>query len=71
MAHPTVFHVTHWKAGSQWIHRILIDLMSQDIVKPQIGMSQFLQSPIRPGAVYPTVYVTREEFEAVDLPEDR
>lgn len=20
---PTIFHITHWKAGSQWIHRIL------------------------------------------------
>jgi ABC-type polysaccharide/polyol phosphate transport system ATPase subunit len=66
---PTIFHVTHWKAGSQWIHRILRSCVPDLIVDPQIDNVQFLREPIRPGKVYPTVYVTREEFESVRLPD--
>lgn len=27
---PTVFHITHWKAGSQWIHKILREVAYQE-----------------------------------------
>jgi lipopolysaccharide transport system ATP-binding protein len=66
---PTVFHVTHWKAGSQWIHRILRELVPERIVAPLPGRRQFLEQPILPSAVYPTVYVTREQFFSVPLPQ--
>lgn len=66
---PTIFHVTHWKAGSQWVHRILLELAHGSIVPPEMGETQFLSSPLRPGAVYPTVYVSREQFQSVRLPE--
>src|SRR5690348_1962232 len=59
---PTIFHVTHWKAGSQWLHRILRD------IAPQILEKQFLIEPIVAGTIYPTVYVTKEQFESVPLP---
>ena len=68
LAPPTLLHVTHWKAGSQWIHRILIALSYESIVPPAIGMTQILKKPIVEGSVYPTVYLTREELEAVRLP---
>jgi lipopolysaccharide transport system ATP-binding protein len=66
--HPTVFHVTHWKAGSQWLHRILRDIALDKIVAPQLFETQFLDEPLVPGAIYPTVYVTKEQFESVRLP---
>jgi lipopolysaccharide transport system ATP-binding protein len=67
---PTVFHVTHYKAGSQWIYAILRNcLPSQRMVAPEFDRGQFLTQPVQEGKVYPTLYVTREEFESVPLPE--
>lgn len=67
---PTVFHITHWKAGSQWLHRIMRDIALDKIVPPQLHEKQFLEAPIVRGALYPTVYVTREQFFSVKLPEN-
>jgi lipopolysaccharide transport system ATP-binding protein len=64
----TVIHVTHHKAGSQWVNRILHQLAYDRLVVPIPIAKQFLEQPIQPGKVYPTVYVTREEFERVELP---
>src|SRR5262245_7506536 len=68
-ADPTVFHITHHKAGSQWVNRILHTLAYDRLVQPEIENRQFLDRPVRAGAVYPTLYVTREQFESVALPE--
>jgi lipopolysaccharide transport system ATP-binding protein len=65
---PTVFHVTHWKAGSQWIHRIFHGLVYERLVLPKADRSQFLVAPIQPGKVYPTIYVTKQEFDNVAIP---
>jgi hypothetical protein len=64
----TVFHVTHHKAGSQWVNRILMSLTPDRLVPPELDNSQFLRRPIVRGGVYPTVYLTRERFEAVWVP---
>lgn len=64
----TVFHVTHWKAGSQWLHRILRDVALNRIIDPQLSEQQFLGTPLVAGGVYPTVYVTKEQFYSVNLP---
>lgn len=66
---PTIFHVTHWKAGSQWVRKILEACAPDSIVAPRVYEAQFLSDPIQPGMVYPTVYVTREQFYKVKLPE--
>lgn len=65
---PTVLHVTHAKAGSQWIHKILHHCAPDRIVAPQYDMVQFLHSPIRSGAIYPTLYLARWDFDRVFLP---
>jgi hypothetical protein len=65
---PTVFHVTHSKAGSQWVRRILHDCAPERIVTPQYEMVQFLRAPVRAGMIYPALYVTKEEFDGVVLP---
>lgn len=66
---PTLFHVTHWKSGSQWIHRILLKCVPESkIVRPEVDEVQFLQRPLEDGKVYPTVYVTREQFYSTTLP---
>ncbi|HVM61686.1 MAG TPA: Wzt carbohydrate-binding domain-containing protein [Verrucomicrobiae bacterium] len=65
---PTVFHVTHWRAGSQWLYKILAAASPGSIVKPEPGNAQFLHWPLRAGRVYPSVYVTKQDFDAVPKP---
>lgn len=69
-AFPTVFHVTHWKAGSQWIYRILQKCFPDRIVSPAVGEAQVRHYPIRRGGVYPTVYLANDEYAKLRLPED-
>ncbi|MBN3769179.1 sulfotransferase domain-containing protein [Burkholderia sp. Se-20378] len=61
-APPTVFHITHWKAGSQWILKILQQLQPDRIVPPKVGERQFFIDPLITGKIYPTTYVTKEQF---------
>jgi hypothetical protein len=67
---PTVFHVTHYKAGSRWIHRILKTCVNERLLVVHDELREFLEEPIQPGRVYSAVYVTREQFDSVELPED-
>lgn len=62
---PTVFHVTHYKAGSQWVAEILKHSAPARFVTPQPYAGHLLQAPFQSGAVYPTVYVARRTLEAV------
>jgi lipopolysaccharide transport system ATP-binding protein len=66
--HPALIHVTHWKAGSQWVRKVLQDCLPERIVTPEIGSRHFVGAEIREGAVYPTVYVTRQQFYDALLP---
>jgi Sulfotransferase domain len=68
VTHPTVFHITHHKAGSQWINRIFHALAYDRLVLPEVECKQFLDKPIVAGGVYPTVYITREQFDSVPVP---
>jgi hypothetical protein len=73
-----IFHITHQKAGSQWINRILHALCYSRLVLPEVESAptherplegvQFLNRPVRPGSIYPTLYLTREQFSSVRLP---
>lgn len=65
---PVVVHVTHWKAGSQWIHKILNHCAPELVVPPRLRQDQFLYWPIQGGKVYPTVYLTKPQYDAVALP---
>jgi len=65
---PAVLCVTHYKAGSHWIHVILGACVQDRIVEPQPDLGQFLEAPVRQGMVYPKLYVTREQFESAELP---
>jgi hypothetical protein len=66
---PAIIHVTHYKAGSQWIYSIFRNCLPKErIVRPKFNRGQFLEEPVRQGKVYPTVYVTRDEFDSVTLP---
>ena len=66
---PTIFHLTHLKAGSQWVYSILASAAPDRIVIPDDELSQFTRQPILPGMIYPTLYLTYEEFSTVTTPQ--
>lgn len=67
---PTIFHITHWKAGSQWVSKILSELVPERIVPAKMYAQNFLHEPLIDGAIYTTMYVTKGEFKSVALPEN-
>ena len=66
----TVFHVTHYKAGSQWVLRILKRCVGKRTVQVGADRSELLEEPIIAGRVYSACYVTKDEFDALELPPD-
>jgi hypothetical protein len=67
-AEPAILHVTHWKAGSQWLHKILAQAVPDRIVAPQAGQAQVFHWPIKSGGVYPTVYASYQQLRDVPFP---
>jgi len=70
VAPTTIFHITQYKAGSQWVYNILLKCAPDRIVKPKLWAAQFLKDPIIVGAIYPTVYVTKRLFDRTKKPEN-
>lgn len=71
---PTVFHITHWKAGSQWVRAVLNQAVPDRIVKNKHDMSHVTADPIIRGGVYTPVYLTHHRFmQTVDqsIPQKR
>lgn len=66
----TVFHVTHYKAGSRWVHRILKRCVEDRLLPVQADRREFLEEPIQSGRVYSACYATKEEFDNIVKPPD-
>lgn len=66
---PAIFHVTHWKAGSQWIYRILAACEPDRIVAPKLADGH-VRLGARAGKIYPAVYFTQQQFAQVRRPEN-
>jgi len=64
---PTIFHITHHKAGSQWVAEILKHAAPERVVLPKLRMAHFYDDPLRPGGVYLTVYVPKPDFDRVTV----
>jgi hypothetical protein len=67
-SNPTVFHITHWKAGSQWVKAVLTAAQPDRIVPQKLYVAHVLVDPIKAGMIYPGVYLSREQFNAVAIP---
>ncbi len=65
---PTLFHITHPKAGSQWVLAVLEGLAPGRIIKPKILSKHLLEDFISKGSIYPTLYISRENFELFEIP---
>ena len=66
---PAVFHITHHKAGSQWIKSVLHGAAPERFVPAQRQVAHVLGQRLLPGMVYPTVYLAKPAFEALPLPQ--
>jgi len=64
-AFPTVFHITHWKAGSQWVAEILKYCAPERFVHREFNGVNFSTKPLRPGSIYGTIYSPRQDFERI------
>ncbi len=71
---PTIFHITHWKAGSQWVAEILKQSAPERFVGWEIadahanaglGIPNFYSKPLVPGKVYGTVYLSSRRFQNI------
>lgn len=62
MHHPTVIHATHWKAGSQWVRKVLLDAVPDRVVPLKNDMSHITAAPIVPGGVYTPCYLRRNRL---------
>jgi Sulfotransferase domain len=67
-APPTIFHITVYKAGSQWIYNILLQCVPDRLVRPKLDSAQFVVDDIIPGKIYPTVYLPRTLFYRKSIP---
>lgn len=67
----TVFHITHYKSGSQWVLAVLNEVAKNRIVEPQVAANHVTQQPIIPGRIYPCVYLPKPKFLAANPPENR
>src|SRR5439155_20535863 len=57
-----------YKAGSQWLYKILHDSTPELLSPPKVKVAEFLRQPVQANKVYPTIYVTKEEFDTLQLP---
>ena len=62
--YPTVFHLTHHKAGSQWVLSVLKAAAPGRVVEPQPKGGHIMEGNLQAGNIYPTIYLSRQEFEA-------
>lgn len=67
---PTVFHITHYKSGSQWVLAVLGEVAKDRIIDPLVGADHVTRQPIEAGRIYPCVYLPRPKFLAAGPPEN-
>jgi len=67
---PTIFHVTHQKAGSQWLKAVFKSIDNKRTVESKIHEKQFFENPILAGGIYPALYCSKQRFESVKIPKN-
>lgn len=62
---PTVFHITHHKAGSQWVAEVLKYCAPERVVCPKPRAAHFYEQPLIAGGLYLSVYVPSPDFTTI------
>lgn len=68
---PTVFHITHQKAGSQWVREILKYSAPEHFVSQELNNKQLTHRAVQAGKVYAAVYMNRDQFLSLLEPFNR
>jgi lipopolysaccharide transport system ATP-binding protein len=63
---PPVFHITQWKAGSQWIREILTRCIPHKKVMPSFNGNEIICR----NTVYAAAYLSKQEYESLRPPVD-
>ena len=71
VSQPTIFHITHYKSGSQWVLAVLNEVAKERVVAPQVAANHVTQEPLIPGQIYPCVYLPKPVFLNAAPPENR
>lgn len=58
----TVFHITHWKSGSQWVGGVLLEAAPERAVRVASDFSNIRADRLRPGGIYTPVYLPVHGF---------
>jgi hypothetical protein len=69
-SNATTFHISLYKAGSQWIRLVLERCAPSQIIDPKADMTHVVNDPIVPGGIYPAIYLTKSAFDEVKKPLD-
>ena len=64
----TIFHITHWKAGSQWLNKIIKSVAPDAVVHAMVDEVQFRDNSIQESKIYTALYVTKEKYDLVSVP---
>ncbi|MEZ4549815.1 MAG: hypothetical protein R2874_04870 [Desulfobacterales bacterium] len=56
---PTVFHITHYKSGSQWVLAVLNEVAENRIIAPQVGAAHVTDQPMMAGMEFIPVSICR------------
>jgi Sulfotransferase domain len=66
----TLFHITHWKAATTWISRVLRDAFGKRVLMPRAYFERYVSWPVVPNRIYPAACLTKEAFDALELPQN-
>lgn len=66
----TIYHITHPKAGSQWIYKILHYSAPNKTITQNESMRDFFNNNINTNKIYPTLFITQWELKQAKLPDD-
>jgi len=59
------YHITHWKAGSQWLLRIFRAAFPEAVVDPAPKVGHVRERKPEAGRIFPCCYLTSEEYRAL------
>jgi hypothetical protein len=57
-----IFHITHWKAGSEWVRAVMNGLAGERFVARKQMHAHLYEEPIRADGVYSPLYLHRHAF---------
>lgn len=63
-------HVTHPKAASQWIYRILHFAAPNKTIQQNLSLSKFLSDNIEEDKIYPTLFISKKQYDSVNISKD-